>query len=415
MNSKMKPCVTIRMTGITEENKSCKLNELQKALSNKPYEKIPAYGGKPLPDMIIRLKDFDRTKIDKALRSASFTLDVPLKANSGEGFNYKAQEQLTDRWYAYFSRVVRNTYDFVIDYFGLPKITVMSKSGELKWKGKILYSPESGEPIKQSDWEHFVKTLDKFLNRNVSNASEKIVLNSKTLGKLLDRMLKTNTLAAIKKQSIEEMKFKGKTFDWISDSVKNMKTTFGDSLTRQEMARIQVIQQSAAEKITRTSDAMKNDIKQILVDGVMNKKSKSQISQSLFDKMVGSNRDFQRIADTEIQRTVNNSYLLDEVNSTEEGGKVYFQRIEVMDGNTCPYCRSINNLIAVWSDTPLPSGKVQDRYAEVAIWEGKEWEGKKLTRIEDVPCGVCHPYCRGSWIRYYPETDSKIKDLLEKK
>lgn len=83
-------------------------------------------------------------KIDKALRLASFSLDVPLKsAKSGEGFNFKAQEDLTDRWCAFFSKIVRGTYDLVIRYFGLPEITVMSKSENLTWKGRVIYSPEN--------------------------------------------------------------------------------------------------------------------------------------------------------------------------------------------------------------------------------------------------------------------------------
>lgn len=404
--------VNFELTNITESNKVQKYEKLEKSLYAVLHGREVPTMQKSINDesgkkLLLTFNDLDACSIEKALRKVAFSIDVPIKANKGEGFNFKAQEQLTDKWYAYFSRVVRDTYDLVIDYFGLPKITVMSKSNNLTWKGKVLYSPESGLPIKQSEWEHFVNTLDKFLNRNITDTSKKIVLDSKALGKILDRMLKTNTLSSVKKQTLETLKYKNKTFDWISDSVKNMKSAFGDTLTTQEMARIQVIQQSAAEKITKISNDMKSDVKQILVDGVLSKKGKSAISQALFDKMIGHNRDFQRIADTEIQKTVNNSFLLEEVSTADKDEKVYFQRLEVIDGNTCDYCKKINGIIAVWSDTPLASGKIQDRYAQVAIWEGKEWEGKKLTRIEDVPCGVCHPYCRGTWIRFYPETDKK--------
>lgn len=283
----------------------------------------------------------------------------------------------------------------------------MSKSVNLTWKGKVLYSPESGEPIAQKEWDFFVKNLEKFLNRNISNAAERIVLDSKALGHILDRMLKTNTLENIKKQNLESLKYNGKPFDWIADSVKNMKNAFRESLTRPEQARITVIQQSAAEQITRISDSMKSEVRQILIDGVVDYKSKSQVSQALFDKMVNYNRDFQRIADTEIQKTFNNSFIREEVHNAEEGEKVYFERVEVIDGNTCPYCKKISGKIAVWSDTPLAGGAVKDEYADLAIWEGKEWNGKKLERISDAPVSVCHPWCRGTWIRCYPELDGK--------
>lgn len=345
-------------------------------------------------------------KIDKALRLASFSLDVPLKsAKSGEGFNFKAQEDLTDRWCAFFSKIVRGTYDLVIRYFGLPEITVMSKSENLTWKGRVIYSPENGEPIKKSEWDLFVKTLEKFLNRNIANAAEKIVLDGAALGKILDRILKTNTLEAVQKMRLNSLKYANKTFDWISDSVKNMKNVSGDFLSRSDYARIQIMRDSAAEKITRISEDMKSDIRQVLIDGALEHKSKGQVSQMIFDKMIGHNRDFQRIADTEIQRASTNAFVKEEVQKAEDGEKVYFRRVEVVDDNTCEYCKRINGKIAVWSDVPLSSGAVKDSHAELAIWEGKEWSGKKLTRIEDAPVSICHPWCRGVWIRHYPEFD----------
>lgn len=348
-----------------------------------------------------------RRKIDKALRLASFSLDVPLKASGGEGFNFVAQKDLTDNWCGFFSKIVRGTYDFVIRYFGLPEIAVMSKSENLTWKGKVLYSPENGEPIKKSEWNSFVKALESFLNRNIASAADKIVLDSTALGKILDRMARTNSIEAVKKMRLDSLKIDGRTFDWISDSVKNMQNTSEGFLSRNGYARIQVMQESAAEKIARVSDAMKSDIRQILIDGVLEHKSKGQVSQMIFDKMVGHNRDFQRIADTEIQRASTNAFVKEEIQNAEEGEKVYFKRVEVVDDNTCEYCKRINGRIAVWSDTPLASGAVRDGCAELAIWEGKEWDGKKLTRIEDAPVSICHPYCRGVWLRHYPKLDDK--------
>lgn len=346
-------------------------------------------------------------KIDKALRLASFSLDIPLKASCGEGFNFVSQKELTDKWCGTFSKIVRGTYDFVIKYFGLPEIAVMSKSENLAWKGKVLYSPETGEPIKKSEWNSFVKMLENFLNRNIANVAEKIVLDSTALGKILDRMARTNSLEAVKKMRLDSLKVNGRTFDWISDSVKNMQNTSEAFLSRNDYARIQVIQESAAEKITKVSDAMKSDIRQVLIDGILGHKSKGQVSQMIFDKMIGHNRDFQRIADTEIQRASTNAFVKEEVQNAEDGEKVYFRRIEVVDDNTCEYCKRINGKIAVWSDTPLSRGAVKDMHAELAIWEGKEWDGKKLTRIEDAPVSICHPWCRGVWIRHYPKPDDK--------
>lgn len=402
----MKKSVEIEITDITEGNRKAKFEQLVKSLNGKTPEYIPADNTPRLGTINIKLKDYSSERIEKALRTMAMSLSVPLKAAKGEIFFYKAQEDLTDKWCMFFSELVRNTYDYVTDYLDLPKKTVMSKSDILTHKGRILYNPSTGEPIKQSDWNKFVGNLEKFLNRNIKDVEKKIILESKSLSKILDRMLKYNTLEAVKKLRLEGLQYHGKSFDWISENVRNMQNVFGESLTRQEQARIEVMTQSAAQEITNITDKMRGNIKQILIDGVKGKRSKGQVSQALFDKMVGDNRDFQRVADTEIQNAFNNSFVQEEVYNTEEGKKTYFKRIEVIDGNTCPKCKAINGKIAVWSDKPLNDEKSKDKNADYVIWEGKdgfEWE---------CPISVKHPYCRGTWQRYDIGLDNINIDAL---
>ena len=398
--------VEIEITDITEGNRKAKFEQLVKSLNGETPEYIPADDTPRLGTINIKLKDYSSERIEKALRTMAMSLSVPLKAAKGEIFFYKAQEDLTDKWCMFFSELVRNTYDYVTDYLDLPKKTVMSKSDILTHKGRILYNPSTGEPIKQSDWNKFVGNLEKFLNRNIKDVEKKIILESKSLSKILDRMLKYNTLEAVKKLRLEGLQYHGKSFDWISENVKNMQNVFGESLTRQEQARIEVMTQSAAQEITNITDKMRGNIKQILIDGVKGKRSKGQVSQALFDKMVGDNRDFQRVADTEIQNAFNNSFVQEEVYNTEEGKKTYFKRIEVIDSNTCPKCKAINGKIAVWSDKPLNDEKSKDKNADYVIWEGKdgfEWE---------CPISVKHPYCRGTWQRYDIGLDNINIDAL---
>jgi len=402
----MKKNIEIEITDITIGNRVKKFDQLEKSLNGGIPEYIPADNTPRLGTINIKLKDYSSERIEKALRTMAMSLSVPLKAAKGEIFFYKSQEDLTDKWCIFFSELVRNTYDFITDYLDLPKKTVMSKSDILTHKGKILYNPSTGEPIKQSDWNKFVGNLEKFLNRNIKDVEKKIILESKSLSKILDRMLKYNSLEAVKNLRLNNIEYHGKSFDWISENVKNMQNVFGESLTRQEQARIEVMTQSAVQKVTNITDKMRGNIKQILIDGVKNKQSKGQVSQALFDKMVGDNRDFQRVADTEIQNAFNNSYIQEEVYNTEDGKKTYFRRIEVIDSNTCPKCKAINGKIAVWSDKPLNDEKSKDKNADYVIWEGKEgadWE---------CPLSVKHPYCRGTWARYDVGLDSIDIDAL---
>jgi hypothetical protein len=340
-------------------------------------------------------------KMVKAVRALSERLGIPVKKKEHkhggkEPCLFRSHEELIYKWYNIFSSALDATYDFVVSYFGLPEVRIVSKAEVLRHRGKIIYSPETGEPIKQHEWDDFVKLLERFLNRRLKDTDKRIILDSKALGRILNRMLKYNRFDEVKAVSLGDVKYRGKTIDWISDSVKNMRTALGEELSRAEMARIQVLEMSAAQKITGISERVKSEIKQILIDGVVARKSKGQISQELFDKMTGRNRDFQMIADTEIQNALNNASLLDEVHSAKPGEKIYFQRVEVMDQNTCPFCRRMNGVIVLWSDHPLPSDKIDDPIADFAIWDGKNWDGKK----EFVANGVFHPYCRGLWVRY---------------
>ena len=392
----------INITDITENNKRQKLEQVNKALNaiadNRPFmiKHIPADSSTNYGNLLVRITDFDRSKIEKAVHKIALSLDADISgASKGESFVYKAQEELTDKYFKELTNRTRAIYNFVIDYFDLPDIRIVSKAGELRHKGKILYNPESGLPIKEADWKKFVVELEKYLNRNYTGIGKKIVLSAESLGIILDRLSKTNSFEAMKKMSLAQIKAKRYDVDWISESVKNMEDKFGDVISRERQARIQVAVDSAAQRVTRVSDDLRNNIQQIIIDGVRDKQSKSVVAQNLFDKCASLNRDMQRIADTEIQMAATNSYIKEEVYNTPKNEKVYFKRFEMMDANTCKKCRKINGTVVLWSDVPLPDEHIKDEYAKIAIWEGKTGG--------DYPESVMHPYCRGTWIREYPD------------
>lgn len=396
----------IEITDITEANREKKAEQAEKALSalynGQPFavRHIPAgKNERRLNNLVLRIQDFDRGKIEKAVHSMAFTLDTRIKSAKGEAFNYRAQEELTDRFVMELTEKTKELYSFLIGYLGLPEIRILRKSN-LTYRGRILYSPETGEPIKRGEWKRFVRAVEDFLFRNYGTAGERIVLSAESLGRILERMSRTNSLEAVRKMRLDDMKIGHRNFDWISRTAKNMRDAFGESITdRKQQARIQAAIDSAAQRITKVTDAAKNNIKQVILDGVRNRESKSKISQNLFDRCVGLNRDFQRIADTEIQNNVNEAYINEEVYNTEEGEKVYFRRFELADGNTCGRCRAIRGKVALFSDVPLDSEKISDPYADYAIWDGKT-DGV-------MPMGTLHPYCRGGWYRYYPELEKK--------
>lgn len=390
---------TFLLTGITENNKARKIEQLEKALTaiscRNPFILTHAEvdDSKKYNDIEIHFRDFNKSKIADAVDKVALELDEPLKAAKGEPFRYKAQEDLTNQVVRELTSKTAALYRLVIEYFGLPEANTVQKAFPLTYKGKVLYNPETGVPITRNDWQKFLNILDKFLNRNYTGQGERIILRSDALGRIMSRMLENQKRY---KENLQDIRYKGKTFDWISDSVKNMKTTFGDSITRSQAAKIQIAQQSCTQRIKKVTENVRNDIQQILIDGIKDQKSRSQVAQDLFNRCHSLNRDFQKIADTEIQEASSKAYIAEELYNSEPGEKVYFKRIEVLDVKTCKFCRQINGTIALWSNTPLSSEKIVDDIATVAIWEGKR---------DGIPAGCCHPYCRGAWIRYYPEIE----------
>ena len=394
----------IQITDITENNKQQKLEQFNKALNaianNQPFviKHIPADGSQRYENLTVRLMDFDKSKIEKAVHKVALSLDADISgASKGESFVYKSQEEIVDKYFKEFTNRTRAVYNFVISYFDLPDIRIVSKAGELRHKGKILYNPSTGLPIKESEWKKFVIELEKFLNRNYTGIGEKIVLSAESLGIILDRLSKTNSFDAVKKMTVSDLKAKRYDVDWISDSVKNMKDKFGEVINRERQARIQIACDSAAQRVTRVKDDMRNNIQQIIIDGIRDKQSKSVVAQNLFDKCASLNRDMQRIADSEVQMASNSSYCKEEVYNSKPDEKVYFKRFEIIDDNTCKECKKLNGRIVLWSDVPLPDEHIKDPYADYAIWEGKN-EGS-------CPVGTVHPWCRGTWTRYYPDLD----------
>ena len=194
----------IKISDITESNREKKIEQTEKALNaiynNQPFviRHIKAEKGEGvLKNLVLRISDFDKNKIEKAVHSMQFTLDTKIKAGSGEAFLYKSQEELTDLFVEELTEKTKAIYSFVIAYFGLPEIRVLSKS-DLKYKGKVVYDPETGKPISKAEWNKFVKTLEDFLNRNYKGIGKRIVLSAKTLGRMLERLSKSKSLSELK-------------------------------------------------------------------------------------------------------------------------------------------------------------------------------------------------------------------------
>jgi hypothetical protein len=369
---------------------------------------IPQNIGLEIRNITLKNRQF---KFRKAMGELAETLNIspplikalPHKAHKQEPYFYNVQQQLSDRWVKYFDSIIHNVYKTIIDSLGLPMVEVETmkkalddgilryKGGILKfipfYRGKILYSPETGQPIQKKEFEALIKAIENFLNRKTGKAGDQIVLDSVAIGKLLRRMSKYQTSRELEALTLEKLKYQGKTYDWIRESVKNIRNALGEELFRREQAMYQAARDWAAAKVTHLNNVIKDEIKDTILYGIREHRGKAQIAQDLFNKMGGLNRDWKRIADTEIVNTSNLAGILEEVNQRPVGEKVYFKRYELP--GCCDKCAKIDGMVVLWSDIPLENDHIKDPYAKIAIWEGKPQDKK----MNSVVTGTIHPNC----------------------
>jgi hypothetical protein len=356
-------------------------------------------------------EDNRRQKYLSAVSALAKAMKVPILVrpkigeDHQEKYPYQAYKELVQKWVYFYAGVLDRIYRTLCHALDLPVVSTFSKAtdtGPLIYKGKVLYSPETGKPITQKQWRELIDSIEKFLNRKMQEPEKKIVLEASNLGRLLDRMLKYNTWEAIQKMKLNEIKYKRHAWDWLTADEKNAARTFG--LDEYDLSRLHVAKDSAAQYVRAMTDKSKNAVRQVIVNGIKERKSKGEIAQDLFDQLGSLNRDWQRIVETEVGDNLNMGFLLSQKSNAEPGEKVYFQRYEVLDDATCKHCQKINMLIALWSDVALMDEHIDDPYAKVAIWDGKTRVGRKAND-DWVAAGVQHCYCRGSWARWYPPAE----------
>jgi hypothetical protein len=343
-------------------------------------------------------------KLTKAIREVTQYLGVPMSMqkmeHTREPYFYEVQQELSDQWTGYYGGIIKKIYAAVIVALDLPPVQIetmrkaLGDSGNLRYRGIVIYNPQTGQALKIKEFEGLIGAIEKFLNRNTSDIAKRIVLDSVSIGKLLRRMAKYQATDTMNGLKLDGLKYRGKSFDWIRSDIKNLKNVLGQPLSGAEMARYQVAQDYVASLVTRSNHRIRDEIKDTVLNGIIEKRSRGQVSQDLFNRLGGLNRDWKRIADTEIVNTSNLAGILQEVNNAPKGEKVYFKRYELP--GCCDKCAKVNGKIALWSDTPLNDDKIRDPYADVAIWEGKPQEKGKTILVT----GTLHPNCRGGWLRW---------------
>lgn len=132
------------------------------------------------------------------------------------------------------------------------------------------------------------------------------------------------------------------------------------------------------------------------------KQAQPSLQTKLFDKFAELNRDWRRIAITEIGENANQGV----VSASPYGSQL--MRIEQYKG-ACPFCKKWNGKILTVVDP-----KKEDKNWDTEIWVGKTNVGRSASPYRRTPeglvkrtdaemwkpaAGLFHPHCRGTWVK----------------
>jgi hypothetical protein len=161
-----------------------------------------------------------------------------------------------------------------------------------------------------------------------------------------------------------------------------------------------------ADNIQNLSETVRHQVKQVILEHQQEQMlgahpPKQALKQALFDQFAAFNRDWRKIALTEVAEMEGNGLIA----SLKPGTRV--QRLEMYSG-VCSFCERINGSIFTVVDPAKP-----DKDGAKEVWTGKSNVGRSgarrkrtdegMVEREDgekwwVTAGPIHPHCRGHWL-----------------
>jgi hypothetical protein len=181
------------------------------------------------------------------------------------------------------------------------------------------------------------------------------------------------------------------------------------SLARLNQIQMDYAQTYGAELIVDFTDSARRTVKRIVLEhakqaalaGISPTANAKAVEQSLRDALGDMNRDWRRIALTEVGEAANQGLVA----SLPVGS--YVRRVEMYQG-ACAFCRKIDGLVV-----QIVSPDQEDKDWDTQIWVGKTNVGRSASprkRAGNVlvertdselwkpAAGLMHPHCRGQWL-----------------
>lgn len=276
-----------------------------------------------------------------------------------------------------------------------------------KIKNKMQYDPD-GKPYSNEALGYVRAVMERFqIDPNVW--AESAMVRAAALGKFLgtmDASSKPQARILFESLPVRLEQATKKTFT-IKDADGVVHNVMG--LQGQEQEALQYAINRAGEYVASTDQKLLSGIKQLVIQAKQERWSAQELASKLFDRFGEHNRDWRRIAVTELGYAGNNGYL----GTLSEGDTLMIQEAADM----CPHCERLN-VGRVF--TFRESGRDAD--VDKDIWIGKNNVGRKTK--DWVACAPLHPNCRGRYIKmnttFYKLVDGKptlktVDEILEEK
>lgn len=169
-------------------------------------------------------------------------------------------------------------------------------------------------------------------------------------------------------------------------------------LTPREQNAVAHATQSAGDKITDVSERHRMEIRQLVIQAKRERWTAQQLASKLFDKFGDHNRDWRRVAITELAYAHNDAFLA----GCEEGATV----IGMGAVDACKHCKThvIGKTFTVTHTVPKKETFDTDTNW---IWLGKSNYGRKVAELRAAL--PMHPHCRCRWhvlSRFYKVGDN---------
>jgi len=315
-------------------------------------------------------------------------MDLLIKAHKVEMSPWKAVNQLSKRYEKYTHEITKIVIKEVSRILRLK--LKKAHDEDLIFKGRIMYNPKDGKPIKMKDWKRLEKAIVDYLHIEREYLEKKMIEDSFFLGGLIQRL--------------EEQQKK----TWDINKFDLTKPDFAKfDFTDYDMDLIEAYKEGTGIYLQNVNDRVRAKVSSIIVEGVKQRKTKSEIWQDLWDSETDLNRDWDRVVVTETAAASNNGLLISEIRSTPEEEDIFMKGISAP--GACAACEKlVHEQVVVLVPQPLESGErvKVDGKSYVAIWPGKSNYGRSSKNVWTAI--IMHPYCRCTWSRWYLELEKYI-------